>query len=219
MSGKSENQLNVDDFLDFEHPADASAADIYARLRRDSRVPELIKTLQRRDLGDREIVILFRLATMIPSEWQSLKEAPSIAIKRRTEMSKRLKAILPHIDIDPDLSRMLFGSSKIEIGGAEPPKDSMFSLADCVREAIKELDAEAWAVEQFAGTQDVPKREIALKRFAILQMFSYLAREGRRSANAITAAFVSIILDEEVTANDVTQARKDVRRRYYRDEK
>lgn len=218
MSAKSKNQLNVDEFLDFDHPANASAATIYARLRRDPRVPELIKTLQRRGFSDREIVILFRLASMIPGEWQSLKEAPSIAIKRRNEISKRLKGVLPYIEDDPDLRCLLFGSATIEIGGSELPKAGMFSLADCVRTAITELDAEVWAAEQFEGTQIAPRREIALKRFAIFQMFSYLEREGRRSPNATTAVFVSIILGEEITANDVTQARKDVRKRYVRDE-
>lgn len=94
----------------------------------------------------------------------------------------------------------------------------MFSLADCVRAAISELDTTNWTKEITGIKQNAPEREVGLKRYAILQISDLLEREGRRSPNKITAAIVSIILGEKVTANDVTQARKVVRRRYHRDE-
>ncbi len=217
MSAKSPDKLNVDDFLDFEHPADAKAEEIYARLRTDARMSAIIGDLKKRELSDFEIRVVFRHASMIPGRWELDKEAPAIAMKRRSEMSRRLQALLPDIEADPDLARLHFGTSAISSGSLER-EPGMFSLADCVRVGILELNGMNWAKEKMGIEPDAPEREIGLKRYAILQISSILEREGRRSANKITAGIVSIILGEDVSANDVTQARKYVRRRYHRDQ-
>jgi len=164
-------------------------------------------------MSDFEIRTVFRLASMIPTKWDLDKEAPAIASKRRSEMSQRMQALLLDIEADPDLARLHFGTSFVSSGSLER-EPGMFSLADCVRVGISELDAMNWAVEAVGQEPNAPEREVALKRYAILRISSLLEREGRRSANKTTAAIVSILLGEEVIGNDVTQARKDVRRRY-----
>jgi hypothetical protein len=42
MSGEPPGHIVVDDFLDFEHPADASASEVYERLRAHARMREII---------------------------------------------------------------------------------------------------------------------------------------------------------------------------------
>lgn len=217
MSDDPGGDIVNDDFLDFEHPADASTGEVYERLRADARMPEIITELRKRGLSDFEIRILFRHVSSIPSQWELDKEAPTIAMKRRSEMSRRLQALLPDIEADPDLARLHFGTSTISYGRLER-EPGMFSLADCVREGISELDGMNRTMEKMGIEPDAPEREIGLKRYAILRISLLLEREGRRSANKITAGIVSIILGEDVSANDVTQARKDVRRRYHRDQ-
>ena len=218
MNAEPAGHVVVDDFLDFEHPADASAGEVYERLREDAGMPAIITEMRKRGLSDFEIRIVFRHVSRIPGQWELDKEAPTIAKKRRSEMSQKLQALLPHIEADPDLSRLYFGTSTVSSGSLEA-EPGMFSLADCVREGISELDKTNCVKKTSGIDQSAPEREVGLKRYAILQISEILERNGRRSPNKIAAAIVSIILGEKVTANDVTQARKGVRRRYYRDEK
>jgi hypothetical protein len=208
--------MNVDDYLDFENPADDSADVVYRVFRKDARTPKIIEALQARGLTDHEIVIVFRLVSRIPSEWEIEKEARQTKEKRREELANRLRAILPHIEKDPDLSRLHFGTSTISIGAKEPD-EGLISLPDCIREGISVLETAAAVDARFANADRAHEREIPLKRYAIRSVFALIEIEGKRAPNQLTAEIVSILIDAPVTANDVTQARKDVRRTYYRE--
>ncbi len=70
MSGEPAGHIVVDDFLDFEHPADASASQIYERLRAHARMREIITELRKRGLSDLEIRIVFRHVSRIPGQWE-----------------------------------------------------------------------------------------------------------------------------------------------------
>jgi len=64
---------------------------------------------------------------------------------------------------------------------------------------------------------DAPERATALKKFTINTIFDLINNPKKRAPNKEIATLTSILLGEEVSANDVSQVRKKVRRRNYRD--
>jgi hypothetical protein len=210
--------MNVDDYLDFENPADASAEIVYQRLRSDARMPGIIEKLKARGITGREIVILFRHVSRIPGEWEIDKEARQTKEKRRVDITARLSALLPHVETDPDLSRLHFGTNVVSIGANEPD-EGLISFPDCIREGISVLEAAAAVDAKYPDGDGANKRETPLKRYAIHTIFPLIETEGKRAPNQLTADIVSILIGAPVTANDVTQARKDIRRAYYPREK
>ena len=209
--------MHVDHYLDFENPAHDSAAKVYERFRSDPRTPRILEALKTRGLSDREIVILFRLVSWIPSEWEVEREAPITAIRRRRDMADRLRALLPLAEEDPDLSRLHFGTAVVSAGAPQEPEEVMVSFPECVRQAISTLEAAISDAERHPESRASEVRQIQLKRYAIRTIAELLDKPPRRAPNALTAEIASVLLDQHVTSNDVTQARKDVRRRYYRD--
>ncbi|MEM9617797.1 MAG: Arm DNA-binding domain-containing protein [Pseudomonadota bacterium] len=103
------------------------------------------------------------------------------------------------------------------------PKDDregLTSLSDCIKAGAEELEllsrhaiasTEAASNEPNAATE----RTIALKKFAIKEIFELIDKPEKRAPNKETAVLASILLKKEVSPNDVTQIRKAERRRYY----
>ena len=132
-------------------------------------------------------------------------------------MSKRLRDILPNVENDPDLSRLCFGTNVISTG-ADDAEEGLISLAGCLKAGIDELEAAERADAMMLDPTVPDHREVPLKRYAIHTVFDLIEAEGKRAPNKLTAEIVSILIGADVTPNDVTQARKDMRRKNYRDE-
>ena len=181
-------------------------------------MPGIIEKLEARGLTGREIIILFRHASRIPSEWEIEKEARQTKEKRRGDITARLSALLPHVDTDPDLSRLHFGTNVVSVGANEPD-EGLISFPDCIRESISVLEAAVAMDAKYLDGDGANKREIPLKRYAIHTIFPLIDADGKRAPNQLTADIVSVLIDARVMANDVTQARKDIRRAYYPREK
>lgn len=209
--------MNVEDFFDEEFPDDASGG-VYRRLRNDPRTPTAIACLQKLGFNDQYIRIVFRLVSLIPHDWASEKEAPHIATRRRKELAEKLWKLFPEVENDPDLSQLWFGTNTLVSGGTPRSDDGLLSFADCIRAAASLLDVVERAATRQGDANGTFAREVPFKRYTILRIFDLLAREGKRAPNKEVAELASLILDEDVTANDVTQARKDIRKRNYRDE-
>lgn len=208
--------MNVDDYLDFEHPADASAETVYQTLRKDSRTPSIIEAMKASGLDDFDVTVAFRGISRIPSKWQIEKEARHVKEKRRADVAARLRDVLPFVQNDPDLSHLYFGTGSTSVGASEPEPGHK-SLAECIQEGIDELEISAAVESGFPDKTAPQRREMTLKRFAIREVSALIAIEGKRAPNQLTADIVSVLIDEHVTPNAVSNARKDIRRRNYRD--
>lgn len=192
------------------------------RFHNDQRAGETLSSLRRRGMSDREIVIAFRLIARIPKEWETEKEPDGKAAKRRAALAEKLKKLAAEVENDPDLSGLCFGINVVSYGTPKDERKDLTSLADCIREGIKDLESHSPPASKLAGTTpDAPEesieRTIALKKYAIKEIFELIDKPKKRAPNKETAALVSILLNENVSANDVTQARKPQRRRYFRE--
>lgn len=217
--------VNLNDFFDAEFPDDATDG-AYNRIRCDPRTPDAIIALKKIGLGDHYIKIVIRLISNLRRDWLTDREAPRMAERRRDELASKLRKLIPEIEADPDISGLYFGANCIVIGGKPDPNDGLLSLAECLEIAATQLESVKIAdeiikkeraksdQETLSETLEKIAKEIPLKRYAILRTFDLLTQEGKRAPNKAVAQLVSLALDEEVKPNDVTQARKGVRKQY-----
>lgn len=217
--------VNLEDFFDDEFPGDETDG-VYSRVRHDPRTPGAIASLQKLGLDDHYIKIVFRLVSQLQRDWLAEKEAPMIADRRRNELASKLRKLIPEIAADSDISEVYFGANRIVSGGKRDPNERQFSLAECLEIVATQLESvkiaeetikdERVKSEQETVSETLEKivKEIPFKRYAILRTFDLLTQEGKRAPNKQVAQLVSLALDEEVTPNDVTQARKGVRKQY-----
>ena len=208
------------DFLETEN--DDEVASFSIRFRDDPRASEVLSSLRRRGMSDREIVIAFRLIARIPREWEIEKEPDGKAAKRRAALAEKLKKLASEVENDPDLSGLCFGINTISYGTPNDDREGLTSLAEYIKKGAEELEllshhitasTETALNEPNADTE----RTFALKKFAIKEIFELIEKPEKRAPNKETAVLSSILLGEDVSANDVTQARKNERRRYYRE--
>jgi|GEM_PF-4628252 len=208
-------------FLETDH-TDDEIASFNKRFCADPCADELLTSLRRRGMGDREIVIAFRLIARIPREWEIEREPESKTAKRRATLAAKLRKLAAEVENDPDLSGLCFGANTISYGTPNEDREGLISLADCIKEGLAELELQLPLINAVAGNKPddqkhTPDRTIALKKFAIREIFAFISKNEKRALNKETAMLTSILLSENVTANDVTQARKSERRKYYRD--
>jgi len=208
-------------FLETDH-TDEIIASFNKRFCADPCADELLTSLRRRGMDDREIVITFRLIPCIPREWESEREPEGKAAKRRARLAEKLRKIAAEVEIDPDLSGLCFGTNMISYGTPTEDREGLISLADCMKAGIEELElslslATGIISQNLSNNRPSQERTIALKKFAIREIFRLIDKPKKRSPNITIAALTSILLGENVTANDVTQARKPERRKYHRD--
>lgn len=209
------------DFLETDID-DEEIASFNKRFCVDQRASEVIASLRRRGMDDREIVVAFRLIARVPKEWELEKEPDGKAAKRRAALADKLKKLASEVENDPDLSGLCFGINTISYGTPKDDRKDLTSLADCIREGVRELDPDLPpAIKVSITTPDKPRdgneRTIALKKFAIEHIFGLINKPEKRAPNKETATLTSILLGEDISANDVTQARKAERRKYFRD--
>jgi len=201
---------------------DEEIASFNQRFRNDPRASEVLSSLRQRGMDDREIVIVLRLIARIPQEWETEKEPDGKAAKRRAALASKLRKLATEVENDPDLSGLCFGINTISYGTPKDDRKGLISLADCIKEGEREIEPyspqklEA-AIPASKMLDDKTERTIALKKFAIKEIFALIEKPEKRAPNKEAAALVSILLNEEVSANDVTQARKLERRRYFRE--
>jgi len=188
---------------------DKEIASYSKRFRDDLRAHETIAGLRRLGMNEREIVIAFRLIVRIPSEWEIEKEPQGTSEKRRASLAEKLLNIAGEVENDPDLKGLCFGTNTICFGSPDPESEGFISLASCLKEGAAEL--------QTQSSSDAPERATALKKFTINTIFDLINNPKKRAPNKEIATLTSILLGEEVSANDVSQVRKKVRRRNYRD--
>lgn len=217
--------VNLEDFFDDEF-RDGETDGAYGRIRCDPRTPDAIIALQKIGLDDHYIKIVFRLISNIQRDWLTDREAPRVAERRRNELVSKLRKLIPEIEADPDISKLYFGANCIVGGGKSDPNEGLFSLAKCLEIAATHLESvkiadEIIKKERTKGDQETLSetlekiaKEIPLKRYAILRTFDLLSQEGKRAPNKEVAQLASLALDEVVTPNDVTQARKGIRKQY-----
>jgi hypothetical protein len=208
-------------FLETDH-TDDEIASFNERFCADPCADELLTSLRRRGMDDREIVIAFRLIARIPREWEIEREPEGKAAKRRATLAAKLRKLAAEVENDPDLSGLCFSANTISFGTPNEDREGLISLADCIKEGLAELELQLPLIKAVAGNKPddqkhTPDRTIALKKFAIRETFTFISKTEKRALNKETAMLTSILLSENVTANDVTQARKSERRKYYRD--
>ena len=207
------------DFLETDID-DEEIASFNQRFRDHSLAHEVISSLRKREMSDRDIIIAFRLIARIPREWEIEKEPESKVAKRRSALAEKLKKLAIEIEKDPDLSGLYFGINAISYGTPKDSREGLTSLADCIREGTDEL--ELLSRHAIASTEEILNKPnptvehaIALKKFAVKEIFGLIEKPKRRAPNKETAALTSVLIGEKVTANDVTQIRKAERRRYH----
>lgn len=188
---------------------DEKIASFCKRFRDDPRASEVVTELRRLGMDEKDIIIAFRHISRIPSEWETEKESKVSAEKRRASLSEKLISIAGEVENDPDLKGLCFGTNTICFGNPDPESEGFISLASCLKEGAAEL--------QTQSSSDAPERAIALKKFTINTIFDLINNLEKRAPNKEIAALASILLCDEISANDVSQARKKVRRRNYRD--
>ena len=209
------------DFLETDID-DEEIASFNKSFRDDPRASEILSSLRRRGMENREIAIAFRLIARIPKEWEIEKEPDGKATKRRATLAEKLKKLATEVESDPDLSGLCFGTNAISYGTPKDDREGLTSLSDCIKAGAEELEllsrhatasTEAASNEPNAATE----RTIALKKFAIEEIFELIYKPEKRAPNKETAALASVLLGANVSANNVTQARKAERRKYFRE--
>ncbi len=156
----------------------------------------------------------------------AVQETASEARRRRTELAAKMRGLGEDIDKDKDAARFIPTTrNRAELLIAHPG-DDVLSLGMWLQECADHL--EELSNRRLLKPQPENRRGFSLKSFAIANIFALIEhyvecghqlgyKSNEHSRNTETALLASALLDEKVTPNDVTQLRKDVRRKYYVD--
>lgn len=214
---------DLNDFFCDEIP-DVEWAAIYRRFAADPRSKELISALRRRGMSDHEIEIAFRLISASPHEWRKDSARRGQKAVKRARLAKTPHALAREAAEDPNLAGFCFDMRATYLRAPENDRGGLISLPELMAEGAREIED---ALSEDAVIVDTPctnqpqefEPSLALKKYTIREIFALIERPKGRAPNKETAALASILLEQPVTANDVTQARKSERRRYFREKK
>jgi len=182
--------------------------------------PRTIAARERLGLDDVTWHQLLRDIERVP-HWhtKATAETQPERLRRRARIAERMRELAAELEADPDTANLI----PVPREGAPPylleaaPTDAMPSLAAWLAGTADELD------ERPVSRGPVPpvtsRKGASLRAFAIRQVYGLIEQyaPARRARNVETALLVSALLDEDVSANDVTQVRRAQRRRYWRD--
>lgn len=220
-----------------DNPIARRGREAYERLRAD---PELLAKLARRGLPpDRADWLLARCADVF-AEFEAFAEPPAARRERLGRWARRLRTLALDLAADPDLAEItvddplprqaaLSEEDLAELAGRnlrayDPAPRGYVTLA--FRRyleglaAVLEEDPAGWGLEATFEALGPPSgratqaRPFALRWIGDLLAQALPSRSGH-GRNTLAARIASIVLEEEVTPNDVTQARRAARRRYW----
>lgn len=182
--------------------------------------PRALEARQRLGLDDAAWDALVAELEAIP-HWHAkgTAETEPERVRRRARMAERMRELAAELEADPDLGRLI----PIARDGAPPvllearPTETLPTLGGWLEGVADELEARPISRGPLEPVET--RKGASVRAFAIHETHRLLEQyaPGRRARNLECALLVSALLGEGVTSNDVTQARRAERRRYWRD--
>ncbi len=210
----------------FVDSVSSPVAQHYLGLTTDANVAKVMEQLHRRGFDEREIEILYRLAALIPRDWQTEENEPwALAQKRRASMQRHARALASLIAQDPEWSGCVFQVSCIAFGRAPETELDVADVPEVNATPMRLADALSFLGHSLAAdaaeeavTVERPTRRVSLQSFVLREIYALLEPYFPGCApNWQTAAIASVLLNRRIDPASVTKLRKDVRRPHFRD--
>ena len=220
-----------------DNPIARRCREAYERLTAD---PGLLAELVGKGLDPSRAGWLLRRCADVFAEFEGLAESPAARRERLARWSRRLRTLAEDLAADPEFAEVTVEDPTPRVAaltdgehealaarGLLPydPAPRRYATLPLRRylaglAAALEVDPEGWRLEADFETLGPPSgRATQIRPFALRWIGDLLAgalgsRSGHR-LNVLTARIASLVLGEPVTPNDVTQARRIKRRRYW----
>ena len=188
-------------------------------LKADPRTIEAEARLKKAGMTDARWLGLLNLIVALPARHAQITlETKADARKRREELAKKMSILAKDIKGDWEASEIypLYGGAK----GLQPilrigrPHEGALSLAGWLNECGDHLKSGSPNDDAFMPFEN--RHGTVLRAFVIRGVAQELVTNNR-AKNVEAALLASSVLNEKVSANDVCQARRQVRRRYYKE--
>ena len=201
----------------------------YQRLKSDPRSLDVVERMERWGIAPEAIDLLFRQIAGLHAEWGAWFEKPGDCLKRRSAVANRLRALAEEFDRDPRLRPITYQIANYPFD----EKIERFSASEVLRELATE--AEPPDMSYLRRRRKIPFQTFAARVLCdeIVHLRGWAPWNALpwedptitdkyepaiyRAPNLETATLLSVAYKLRVTPDTVTQARKKVRRRYFRE--